>query len=403
MHLALDTRATTRLIRYAVICAVAVVIAIPVGKLWRHYYGLTFLHQANELAPIKQVVDQQVARGAIYGSAVFEDSYDYKLQMIRAIKPTVVALGSSRALQFRQEAFAAPFVNAGRAVNSIDEGARFVPDMLAVHRPRLVLLSIDFWWLNPVRRSPPTKGRGLNQTAPLIEAFWSYIGERKLSFGRTVSVMLGDDSNPISTRPAMGIAALARGIGFRPDGSRDYGSRYFGTDPAFDDVKFADSLSRVRRGRSLLSHGENIDRQAIGTLRQIIDQLQAAGVVVIGVLPPVAGTVFDLMQQRAANYGYLQPAREAFRSLPIRVFDFIDPRSIGAPDCEFADGLHGGDIVHQRMLLEIGEQMPEVRAFLNIDEMRRNVRAFAGRAVTPTQADGYRYPETDFLRIGCKK
>jgi hypothetical protein len=317
----------------------------------------------------------------------------------------VVALGSSRALQFREEFFSVPFVNAGRAMNSIPEGARFVDEMLAIHRPRLVILAADIWWLNGNRVEPPTTQRDLLDTNPLVSSFWSYVNDRKISTAKTLRVLFGEGSNPVSARNSIGIAALARGGGYRPDGSRDYGARYFGIDPSFDDRNFANSRSRVDRGVSLLNYGEDIDHGRFATLVQIVTRLKTAGVEVIAVLPPLAPTIVKLIKERPRQYAYMPLARTAFGSLPITVVDFLESQSLQNTDCEFADGLHAGDVTYQRMLLRMADAEPSglLASLLRHADMASNIRAFAGRAVTPTPADGYRYPETDFLGIGCRK
>ncbi len=93
------------------------------------------------------------------------------------------------------------------------------------------------------------------------------------------------------------------------------------------------------------------------------------------------------------------------RSLPIKVFDFLESQSLQTSDCEFADGLHAGDITYQRMLLRMADADPPGRlaSMLRRTDIAANIRSFAGSAVTPTLADGYRYPEVDFLDIGCRK
>ncbi len=300
---------------YASIFAVGVLVSIPLALWWRELYALRFLKAAGELQPVESIVTQQQATDALYGSALFEDEFRYKLELIRARRPEIVALGSSRTLQFRQEFFSVPFVSAGRAMNSIPEGARFVDEMLKVHRPRLVILGLEVWWLNPNWREPRISQRDLIRTGPLVSSFWSYVNERKITAAKTLRVVFGEDSNPVSARHSIGIAALARGGGFRPDGSRDYGARYFGIDPTFDDKNFENARYRVRNGTSLLNYGEEIDRDRLATLAQIVARLQEAGVEVVGVLPPLAPTVVGLINEKSQQYAYI-PLRARSDAIP---------------------------------------------------------------------------------------
>jgi hypothetical protein len=390
---------------YAAIFAGSILLSLPLAISWRSVYATTFLKAAGELDPVQAIVARQRRLQTLYGSALFEDDFQYKIELIRARRPDLVAIGSSRALQFRQEFFSAPFTSAGRGMNSIDQGERFVDEMLKIHRPKAVLLAIDVWWLNPRRREPPMRGRDLARTRPLVSTFWAYVNERKLTLAKTLRVLLGDDSNPVSLRRAIGISGLARGGGYRPDGSRDYGARYFGTDPTFDDKNFVNSKGLVRNGESPLEFGQAIDETRLATLNRLVTKLKDAGVGVVAVLPPIAPTVLDLMARRKDGYAYIAPARAAYQTLPVRVFDFLESQSLDNNECEFADGLHAGDVTYQRMLLRIAETDPSgpLTPFIRKDAIAAGIRSLSGHTVTPTVADGYRYPEIDFLGIGCRK
>jgi hypothetical protein len=405
MHGPINDYSRRSLVIYALIFAVGILASIPLAWSWRNLYALRFLNAAGELQTLEQIVAHQQATQALYGSALFEDDFRYKLELIRTRRPEIVALGSSRALQFRQEFFPVSFVNAGRGMNSIPEGARFVDEMLAVHRPRLVILALDVWWLNANRTEPRTVQRDLVHIERLVSSFWSFVNDRKITTARTLRVILGEDSNPVSARHSIGIAALARGGGFRPDGSRDYGARYFGIDPTFDDRNFADARYRVRSGSSLLNYGEDIDRGRLAALTQMVTRLKDAGVEVVAVLPPLAPTIIGLIKEKPQQYAYMPQARAALASLPIKVYDFFESQSLQNSDCEFADGLHAGDITYQRMLLNMTDAEPSglLAATIRRTELATNIRTFAGSAVTPMPTDGYRYPETDFLGIGCRK
>ena len=405
MNLSIQPHSLRSLAFYAPILAACILLSIPGGLLWRDLYAINFLNATGETQSIERLVAEQQATQALYGSALFEDDFNYKLQLVRVRKPDVIALGSSRALQFREEFFSVPFVTAGRAMNSIPEGSRFIDEMLKFHRPRMVIIALDVWWLNPNRREPRTSRRDLTNARPIISSFWSYVNESKISAVKTLRVVMGGHNNPVSARPALGIAALARGGGFRPDGSRDYGLRYFGLDPSFEDKKFANARFRVRNGTSLLNFGVEINHERMTQLNEMVGRLKDAGVHVVGVLPPLAPTIIALIKRKPDQYAYMPKARAAFKGLPIRIYDFLESQSLQTSDCEFADGLHAGDITYQRMLLRMAEADPSepLASMLRRAEMETNVRTLAGRAVTPTRADGYRYPEVNFLGIGCRK
>ena len=78
---------------FGIILAFGLIAALALGSV----YGL-FLWRVGELWSLSDIVSRQGRTGAIYGSAMHDDSFDYKLQLVSAAKPDVVALGSSRVL-----------------------------------------------------------------------------------------------------------------------------------------------------------------------------------------------------------------------------------------------------------------------------------------------------------------
>ena len=58
-------------------------------------YTCWWLHSSGDLAVERAVKNQAAGRFALFGSGVSQDFVDYKLQLYAAVKPQVVALGSS--------------------------------------------------------------------------------------------------------------------------------------------------------------------------------------------------------------------------------------------------------------------------------------------------------------------
>src|SRR5690349_19066660 len=127
------------LIGFAVPCAVAALfVAFSLGVLYSNgeQYG------PDEAARLQQ------EQGGLYGSALTYRPYPYKLERYRLVQPDVAVIGSSRAMAFLAAGFAAPEINLGGAVNKMYEGENLVADILAAHKPKLVIMTIDYWWFN---------------------------------------------------------------------------------------------------------------------------------------------------------------------------------------------------------------------------------------------------------------
>mgnify|MGYP001454969110 FL=1 len=217
--------------------------------------------------------------------------------------------------------------------------------------------------------------------------------------------VLSDTKNQLTQHLNIGVAAIMRGVGYRPDGSRDYGLRYSGNDPTFNDQRFADTLRRVERGVVQFKHA----RQAASARYRLIDQmlhyLRSEGVTPIVVMPPLAGPVLETMMARSADFSYLTAIREYLAALKFETYDFTEPGYLGADDCEFVDGFHGGEVVYQRIIANIIVQNPNsaLAPHVNIGTLLSSIRNSSGHVLTTKSATEYNLAETDFLQIGCQK
>jgi len=110
-----------------------------------------FLKNSGEFLSVSEIFTLQ-NRGktheTLYGSSLFNEVKELKLYSIKMKKPKIVAFGSSRVLQFRDTFFSEAFYNLGYTASSIHEALDTALSMLLIHKPKVVLLGIDFWWFN---------------------------------------------------------------------------------------------------------------------------------------------------------------------------------------------------------------------------------------------------------------
>ena len=97
--------------------------------------------------------------------------YRYKLMLHDLRKGSVLVLGSSRVMKFREYAFNTAFVNAGGVANSLGKARAMLELLIGTHRPKVVLLGLDYWWFD-ARQSeasravfPPLGSRDVLATA----------------------------------------------------------------------------------------------------------------------------------------------------------------------------------------------------------------------------------------------
>ncbi len=364
--------------------------------------GGLFLWRAGEFLPLGDIVARQQAGSDIYGSALHDDEYDYKLALAKARRAEVMALGSSRMLQLRQEFFRRPFTNAGRAMSSLREGEEFLAALPADSRPRLMILGVDPWWFNPQRPAyaPRRPRSGLNIGFLHLVADWLW--QAKLGIDDLWGVAIeGRQDNDLTRNPGIGVAAIVRASGYRADGSRDYGRRYTAQDPTFDDQGFANTLGRLASADGPFEHGRHAAAARFAQFDALLSELKQQKITPVVILTPLAGRVLAAMTEMGEAFGYVAEVRAYLAGLEIESYDFLDPAALAADDCEFVDGFHGGEVVYQRILLAIVEANPAsaLAALLNANALR----TAPGRALGPESSREYLAREADFLELGCPK
>ncbi len=388
--------------RFLIVLVVPIVLLLPAG-----FANWLFLHNAGELTPIEAVAQIQQDEGGLYGTALHPNVYPYKLELYRARRPAVVAIGSSRVLQFRQHHFARPFTNLGRTVNYPAEAVKLVRDMLAISTPEVVLFGIDHYWLNPAFTTAPNfrthdlRGGDLNPDALVTPFNWLVDGRIDAAAYR--AFVAGTVPRAPNGAPLLGVQAIFDGAGFGPDGSWYYDHYIYGRRLP-EDPEFRDTLRRIATGTAQFRYGDEIDPQRVRDLRTAIDVLRDAGVRVVTFVPPMATPVRAAMGALGDAYAYAEPARAAIADLDTVHADFLDATSIGVSDCEFIDGFHVGDVGAARLLGALAN-MPDspLSNYIDANAIDETIKANAGHASADRRHRRNGEHEIDFLALGCVK
>lgn len=335
--------------------------------------------------------------GCTYSSLATNNHAAFKYAAYAGRQPKIVALGSSRVLEFNGRLFSQPFYNLGRTMSSLADGHTALREMIRSGKPDIVLLGIDYWLFTSSHRTSISGAGTLGRVDPvspsqLLKLVGSVIHRPELMVGAD-RLLNGPDC-------PLGIASIAYHSGFDADGFYYYGQRLMLPQADFDDYVFRDSLRRVRSGARRFEHGETPDIDRVRELAALVETFRREGIKVVPFLPPVAPTVFAEMA-KAGGYGYVAKLREALIQEGLDVHDFHDPRSLDLVDCEFVDGNHGGDVAYARLLGELARREPGLAGYLDIAEVRR-VGGMAGRAAVYFE-ETFGVPESDFLGLGCVK
>ncbi len=378
--------------------------------------GERFLRRSYESASHEQIVAAQMKRPGIYGSALRNDFYGYKVALYRATLPKIVAIGSSRTMELQQLGFRDSFVTLGGAVRSIGDGERLLAEMKATgHMPEIVLFGVDYWWFNAEFQGPNDRA-GVQLVSRLdagkqaverwlgtwfLPARWLY--NRKIGVRELIGVSLGDQQLAPPLPRAYGLGALNNLRGFASDGHYRYLGDAFGkfVEP---DRGFAESLGLIRRGGERFAFGVHPAEDRFARFHALVAAFEAAGSHVITFVPPVATAVLDEHARQGSKLAYIPETLERLqRERPVH-FDFLDPRTLGADNCEFVDAYHGGEVIYLRVVLAIASD-PRSGLGPHVDRelLRTTIQRTAGRVIVDGDSFLPRYKEVDFLELGCAK
>src|SRR5215470_17614218 len=109
-----------------------------------------FLTRTGDTIMPSQAAARQQNEDLRFGSALYFRPVPYKLALYGLRKPDVAIVGSSRAIEFVRHGFTTSMVNLG-SMRDMAQIRSLLQSMFAVHRPKLVILTIDFWWFNSAR------------------------------------------------------------------------------------------------------------------------------------------------------------------------------------------------------------------------------------------------------------
>jgi len=371
-------------------------------------YGLSYIYlQANyENNSYSDIVKRQIKNDSIYGTALNGNTFAYKLELIKNVKPKIVALGSSRVMQFRKEGFNTSFVNAGGGMNHLNEGYKFLENMYQYFKPEYIMLGLDFWWFNdnfPQPRYFPyheNDGKSIGKNKIYKTLLWLING--KINMSSFSNILLNDKKieNQYTNYDSLGFSAISTSDGFRSDGSRFYSKTVFGLKKSPDE-NFSNTFKRIRDGDSRFQYGNELSKNRVAILYKILELIKNNNTKIIVFIPPIANATYKKME--GYQYGFVDRFRKLVKSLNVENYDYHNLSVITQNDCECVDGFHGGDVVYSRILKNMYDNNSSISKYIEIDNINNSVNLYQGNVLTVNSGNIFKNQEVDFLKLGCKK
>jgi len=298
-------------------------------------------------------------------------------------KQTVIAVGSSRVLQFRAHLFDVPFYNAGYTISRINDFIPFLEIIPKKKTPKILILGLDQWMFNEnwdKLDSPSTKiDNRLNSTPSIstIKHVYRDLFNGKYSF----SSFNTTNNSPLN----IGLNAFVNKKGLRNDGSMDYGDlldQLKHDDSSVEDYQFKNTYRRIEKGIQRFEYGERINDRAIFELEKLLKYCANRKIKVVAFLPPFADEVKKKMDA-TGKYNYIETIMPAlspyFNEFQFELYDFSNMGSFGGNDEELLDGFHGSEVAYAKILLT----MINRNSILKKTVTRNNLEQTIQHAKTP--------------------
>lgn len=345
---------------------------LPAYVLWR----------SGEMEEIGRIIDLQSRPrpSVLFGLAYSNPVKLYKLETVLERRPRMLALGSSRVMQFRSAFFrdGASFYNAGGGVSEVGHFRRFLERLPRGHEPALILAGLDHYFFNPSWFNDVEGDIGRPE-ARHTRLSGIYVGAWKKVWGDYFAGKLELDRLRETPAETTLIGAMARmnRSGFRNDGSYYYGSyikaMLAGDCESQEDCGFRNTLDRIEKGYGRFEYGDRVSDSSLALLEDFLSACASRHIKVIGFLPPYAHQVYAAMLS-SGNHGYITELPHRLRPLFARFgfpfFDYSDLSVLGAGDEETKDGFHGSEKAYLRLFLDMAAKDSALAAYADLPRLR---------------------------------
>lgn len=322
------------------------------------------LYISGELKSLDKVTDEMIDARKHSENKLIGYGYQfcikpYKRMMVQKLRPDIIALGTSRIMQFDEDWIddSYSFYNAGGGAYSISRMIDFLQSLS--YQPKLLIINLDQFFFSQ-RSLKNNDYDGYDYTyAPAHLLGTSIINlYTDLFDGKIVIDSLLHTHN-------IGMNAIMNHNGFCIDGTYNYGSVY--TNPQLSlDYKFKDTRQRIVKGVDRFEWDNEIDTSILPDLEKLISFCDSMHTRLLVLLPPFAPAIWNQMKE-SGNYAYIdsiQGVLEPYNNgVNTDIFVYNDGDEVGSNNCEFVDGFHGSNKTYLRVLMHIINKQPSLSCY----------------------------------------
>ncbi len=337
---------------------------------------ITLFSTGEDFVDIDKVIE--VDNDYLIGYAYHENNYNYLKWKAVNVKERkeVLAIGSSRVLQFREKMFSQPFYNAGYTVKNIQDFIPFIKGLSKDKYPKCLILGVDQWMY---RKNKDSEVRDscfwensysmIPQKSVLKKVYQSYFKKNVKLFYKS------SDEN----FQKIGLNAFVNGKGFRNDGSMNYGSlinRVINKDSTLADFEFKDTFERIKEGSKQFGFANMIDTNNLNELNNLLSFCKQNNLFVIGILPPFADKVNEQLKS-SGHYKYMdsifEKSIDMFNKHDFELWDMKELSTFNSSDEEMLDGFHGSEVAYLKLLIHLASNGSKINEVIDLEKIKSDL------------------------------
>lgn len=305
----------------------------------------------GEFKDIEESIEiQRKNHDILIGLGYNEQTAYYKLVNANYYQADVIALGTSRVMQFKKEFFKSSFYNCGGAVGgNYKEYVNFLENL--TYKPKVILLGLDQWVFNDAWNRSCTDYTGFKKIEKENRNKGSMLKKIVKDWTRKKWRFTDLKLYPVN----IGFNGRIKDEGFIYDGSYYYGNIYRNP-KGQKDYQFKDTFDRIEGGKYRFEWGKHIDTDTLEQLKFLLDYCSEKKIFVIGFLPPFAPAVYNRIVQ-SGNYDYFNEiapfCQELFAGYGFEFYDYTDNNRLIVTDKYFIDGFHGSDVLYGKIIQDM--------------------------------------------------
>jgi hypothetical protein len=310
---------------------------------------------AGEFYSVRQVVKIQSSNiETLYLPAYIDATSAYKREAFRLSDSEIVAIGTSRVMQFRDYHFdgIGSFYNAGGIIHTVSDFEK-AGDLIRLEKPLMVIVGVDphlFRSEEQIGASEGDHSTTLDFLSSFLVSGWKNLYADILK-GK---VPLSEISEWLKDNDYIGMQARVYKSGFRNDGSMKSRSQFSRTELLQQlKVDSEKSILDINNGGGFEFTG-SLSKQHLQYLDSFLAICASQNVLVIGFIPPYISSIREALLKTDLNANkvseFSNVMDKMFSKYEYRFFDASNPASFGSSDEYLFDTVHASDVMVDRLV-----------------------------------------------------